>query len=141
MADKKAKAQGKSGTPVAGAELVARGDACAQGTVLKGADLATAAEWYRQAAAVGNAAGMGKLAALYADGAGVAQDLAVAVQWFTQAAEAGDAMSMFVLGIYYYEGHGVPKDEQRAGEWLERAAEAGHEEARRILAESEGEES
>jgi len=53
------------------------------------ADPAEAAQWYRRAAAQGNAQGQANLGVLYFDGRGVTNDLAEAYMWFKLSVRQG----------------------------------------------------
>jgi TPR repeat protein len=85
-------------------------------------DCKQAAEWYRKAAAQGNAAGQVHLAALYRDGKGVAHDMAQAAAWYRKAAEQGNVLAQATLGLLYSMGQGVPHSDVEAYYWLDLAA-------------------
>jgi TPR repeat protein len=73
----------------------------------------------------GDAASMGLLGLLYADGFGVAQDYAKAREWYEKAAAKGHAMSMANLGALYHNGQGVAQDYAKARELWAKAADKG----------------
>ena len=60
-------------------------------------DYATAAKWYKRAAAGGDNFGMFQLAGLYLRGDGVRQDDATARAWFEKAAAAGSKEAKMAL--------------------------------------------
>ena len=71
-------------------------------------DQAEAVQWYRLAAAQGNASAQSRLGLAYRDGHGVPQDKAEAVQWYRLAAAQGNAFAQYNLGRAYDHGDGVP---------------------------------
>lgn len=97
-------------------------------------DRAAAADWFRAAAAAGEAAGMNMLGRCHELGWGVAQDLAEATAWFRRAAEAGDDWGQFNLGEMLLHGHGTAPDRAEALHWYRRAAAQGHAKAINMLA-------
>ena len=100
-----------------------------------------AAEWFFQAAAVGdsdavcelknlaeqgNAKAQNKLSILYVLGRGVPKDETKSTEWFNKAVENGDPDALF------YKGRGsieFRKDYNEATKWFHMAAEKGHAEA------------
>jgi len=100
------------------------GDFHAKGLVAKGkVDHREAAACYQRAAALGDAAGMGKLAACYFSGEGVARSAFTGVKWLRAAAQAGDRDSARLLAMRLSEGDDVPRDPAEAYLWLIVAAE------------------
>ena len=87
-----------------------------------------AVEWFRKAAAQGNAGAQYSLGLMYAVGrGGLHKDEAQAVDWYRKAAEQGEANAQNVLGLMYAEGRGrLPKDPARAAEWLRKSAAQGN---------------
>ena len=67
---------------------------------------------------------MTDLAAIYAEGRGVAKDPIQSAGWYRLAAEAGDAKAQFELANCYAEGRGVAPDWGQAVRWYRKAAEA-----------------
>jgi len=98
-------------------------------------DAATAARWYRRAAAQGLADAEYNLALLYLDGRGVKQDLEETVRLFRAAAERGDLPAQVNLAYSYEQGSGVEQDLPVAAAWYARAAMAGNREAWRRFTE------
>lgn len=92
-------------------------------------DPATAARWYRRAAAQGLADAEYNLALLYLDGRGVEQDLEETVRLFRAAAERGHLPAQVNLAYSYEQGSGVEQDLPVAAAWYARAAMAGNREA------------
>ncbi|KGE04341.1 tetratricopeptide repeat protein [Pseudohaliea rubra] len=90
---------------------------------------ATAARWYRRAAAQGLADAEYNLALLYLDGRGVERDLAETVSLFSAAAERGHLPAQVNLAYSYEQGSGVEQDRAVAAAWYARAAMAGNREA------------
>ncbi|MHA7815712.1 MAG: tetratricopeptide repeat protein [Pseudohaliea sp.] len=90
---------------------------------------ATAARWYRRAAARGLADAEYNLALLYLDGRGVEQDLKQTVRLFRAAAERGHLPAQVNLAYSYEQGSGVAQDRSVAAAWYARAAMAGNREA------------
>jgi len=87
-----------------------------------------AVEWYRQAAAGGDPAGMFHLGSAYLRGRprGVDKNEGEAVRWFNKAAAAGDAEAMRTLGSMYEHGDaGLPPNHEEAVGWYRRAARRG----------------
>jgi TPR repeat protein len=100
------------------------GDFHAKGLVAKGkADHREAAACYQRAAALGDAAGMGKLSACYFSGEGVARSAFTGVKWLRAAAQAGDRDAARLLSMRLSEGDDVPRDPAEAYLWLIVAAE------------------
>ena len=94
-----------------------------------------AADYYRQAADMGNCDAMVNLGLLYQDGYGVEQNESQAVHWFTQAAQLGDDAAQFNLGLAYAEGSGVEKNWELAAKWWQRAAAQDNKDATYALEE------
>lgn len=95
------------------------GDFHAKGLVGKGkADPREAVACYLKAAALGDAAGMGKLSACYFAGEGVARSAYAGVKWLRAAAQAGDRGSARLLAMRLAEGDDVPRDPTEAYLWL-----------------------
>lgn len=89
-------------------------------------DPAAAFEWYRQAAAQGDAAAQFNLGLCYEHGQGVAKDEAAAAGWYRKAAEQGHAGAQCSLGVCYFVGVGVENDPSAAVGWYRKAAEQGN---------------
>ncbi len=85
-----------------------------------------AIQWYRRAAAQGDALAQFQLGVSYANGQGVKQSSEEAVRWYRRAAEQGDAVAQFNLGVRYDNGQGVKQSYKEAARWYRRAAEQGH---------------
>ena len=66
---------------------------------------------------------MGKLAACYFSGEGVARSAFTGVKWLRAAAQAGDRDSARLLAMRLSEGDDVPRDPAEAYLWLIVAAE------------------
>ena len=95
------------------------GDFHAKGLVAKGkADPREAAACYLKAAALGDAAAMGKLSECYFEGQGVARSTFAGVKWLRSAAEAGDRGAARLLAMRLSEGDDVPRDSAEAYQWL-----------------------
>ncbi len=88
-------------------------------------DLASAASWYRKAADKGHTGAQANLAAMYAEGRGVAPNALEAARWYRRAAEAGDVRAQYSLALMYHLGQGVTQDYDDAIRWYERAARQG----------------
>jgi uncharacterized protein len=100
------------------------GDFHAKGLVAKGkVDHREAAACYQRAAALGDAAGMGKLSECYFEGQGVGRSTYAGVKWLRAAAEAGDRGAARLLSMRLSEGDDVPRDPAEAYLWLIVAAE------------------
>jgi TPR repeat protein len=65
------------------------------------------------------------LAAMYANGDGVAADPDKAVEWYRRAADQGDATAQNNLALFYEAGESVPRDMAEAARWYRKAAEQG----------------
>ena len=95
------------------------GDFHAKGLVAKcKADPREAAACYLKAAALGDAAAMGKISAYYFAGEGVARSTFVGVKWLRAAAQAGDQGSARLLAMRMAEGDDVPRDPAEAYLWM-----------------------
>jgi len=73
-------------------------------------DYATALQFFRPLAELGDAFTQDDPGVMYDKGLGVPQDYAAAVRWYRIAAEQGDAGGRANLGIMYAAGHGVPQN-------------------------------
>jgi TPR repeat protein len=95
------------------------GDFHAKGLVAKGkADVREAVACYQKAAALGDAAAMGKLSACYFAGEGVARSAFAGVKWLRAAAEAGDRGAARLLAMRLAEGDDISRDPSEAYLWL-----------------------
>ena len=83
---------------------------------------AEAQQWYRLAAAQGDAWAQLDLGVLYSHGHGVPQDSTEALKWFRLAAAQGLAEALYNLGVMYLNGQGIARDEVQAYKWLDLAA-------------------
>jgi TPR repeat protein len=88
-------------------------------------DMATAAKFYRLAAAQAHVTALRRLGDLHAEGKGVERDEAEAAKCYRSAADKGDAHAQFNLGVMLEEGRGVQRDELEAVR-LYKAAIAQH---------------
>ena len=73
---------------------------------------------YQRAAALGDAAAMGKISACYFEGRGVSRSAFAGVKWLRAAAEAGDRGAARLLAMRLAEGDDVPRDPTEAYFWL-----------------------
>ncbi|NQW02007.1 MAG: sel1 repeat family protein [Rhodospirillales bacterium] len=89
----------------------------------------TAATWFRQSSAKGNAASQYNLGIMAYLGQGEPQSFEQAAKWFQQAANQDHALAQYNLGFLFYEGKGVEKDDLQAFMWIDRAARLGDEKA------------
>ena len=95
------------------------GDFHAKGLVAKGkADQREAATCYLKAAALGDAAAMGKLSACYFEGQGVVRSTFAGVKWLRSAAEAGDRGAARLLAMRLSEGDDISRDSTEAYLWI-----------------------
>jgi TPR repeat protein len=78
------------------------------------------------AARAGDARSQYLLAALYANGNGVAQSTSDELQWLSKAAAQGYAPAQSDLGGLYLEGREVARDSRRAADLLQKAAAQGY---------------
>ena len=100
------------------------GDFHAKGLVAKGkAEPREAATCYLNAAALGDAAAMGKISACYFAGEGVARSTFTGVKWLRSAAQGCDRDAARLLAMRLAEGDDVPRDPTEAYLWLIVAAE------------------
>jgi TPR repeat protein len=88
-----------------------------------------AVQWYRKAAAQGDAGAQCNLGVCYERGQGVREDAEKAVEWYRKAAAQGDADAQFNLALCYANGEGVSKDAEKAVEWYRKAAALGQAQA------------
>lgn len=84
-------------------------------------DPARAARLYRQAADLGSAEAMRRLAGLYGRGLGAPTDLAAQTAWLRRAAEAGDTLAMFALSNRY-RNDADPANDAEGELWSRRSA-------------------
>ena len=77
-------------------------------------DMATAAKFYRLAAAQAHVTALRLLGDLHAEGKGVERDEAEAVKCYRTAADQGEPHAQFSLGVMLEEGRGVERDELEA---------------------------
>ena len=88
-----------------------------------------AVDYYRKAAAQGDAEGEFGLGSMYAAGEGVKRDPVEARKWITRAAERGHASAIKVLTVAYIKGElGIDEAERGSAEalrWVRRAADSG----------------
>lgn len=82
-------------------------------------------ERLKQHAEQSDATAQFQLAAMYADGRGVAKDVHQAIKYYVQAAQQGHASAQFHLGRLY-ESQGFVQDQQKAVYWYSRAGEQGY---------------
>ena len=85
-------------------------------------------EWYQKAAALGNAAAMNDIGALYDNGHGVPLD---STRWrWSGRKQIGRllnyAPAMCNVGTLYDNGQGVAMDHEEAMKWFRKAADLGH---------------
>ncbi len=96
-------------------------------------DEATAADWCRKSAEMGDIPAQRTLGECYLSGEGVPRDCWKAMQWFEKAAEQGDAVSQRVMGQSCLSGQGVWENPAKAVRWFKKAAEQGDAEAQYFL--------
>jgi TPR repeat protein len=84
-------------------------------------------EWYRKAAAKGDAKSMMAIARAHSAGRGAPQSDSLALEWYRKAAENGDVDGMLITGDYYLKGHGTAPDPAAAVGWYRKAAEKDNE--------------
>ena len=97
-------------------------------------DQAAAVDWFRIAAAAGEAEGMNMLGRCHELGWGVAADQAAAAAWFRRAAEAGLDWGQYNFGNMLFRGRGVAEDRAAALRWYRAAAAQGHAKAINMVA-------
>ncbi len=84
-----------------------------------------AIEYWKKAAAAGDAGSAYRLSEEYFDAKIVKRDLKVAFQYLQQAAKGNDARAITDLASFYDYGTGVAKDRKKAAELYLRAAKMG----------------
>lgn len=89
-------------------------------------DYAVAMEWYKKAAALGNANAMNNIGWAYCHGIGAEQDYAAALAWYEKAIDLGNVSAMNNMGYMYQYGEGVESNYAVALEWYEKAAALGN---------------
>ena len=94
-----------------------------------------ALQWFRKAAAQGEAIAENNVGVMYQGGrGGLPQDDGQAVAWYRKAADQGFAPAQNNLGNMFLNGTGVSKDDRQAAGWFRKAAEQGHAPAQHNLA-------
>lgn len=111
----------KAGDPAAQYDL---GVLYAQGQGLV-QDYASAATWFRAAAAQGNVAAEYNLGVLYAQGLGVTANQTEAINWYRSAAAQDHPAAEFDLALAYATGSGTDQDFAAAARWYQKAAAQG----------------
>lgn len=87
-------------------------------------DMEAAFKAYLQAAEMGDALAMHKVAQSYLyKHRGAPFDLKKSAEWYEKAAESGRIASMVMVSQCYIAGAGVPESDEIARQWLERALE------------------
>ena len=87
------------------------GNGCAPNPLF---DMATAAKFYRSAAAQAHVTALSRLGDVLAEGKGVEVDEAEAAKCYRSAADKGVAHAQYSLGVMLEEGRGVQRDELEA---------------------------
>ena len=90
-----------------------------------------AIQWYRKAAAQGDANAQYQLGVMFRNGEGVTRDDAESAKWYGRAAEQGHAGAQFSLGLCLRDGQGVSQDLVKAHVWLALAATRASDESQR----------
>ena len=88
-------------------------------------DLVAAADYYRQAADLGNAKGALNYAIACEYGRGVQTNEAIALAYYEAAARAGLPEGMYRTGLCHLYGTGTSRSGRAAAEWFARGARAG----------------
>lgn len=86
-------------------------------------DAQAAVEWYRRAAAAGDATGQYNLALKLETGDGVTKDVRRAVHWYRRAALQGERDAQRRLGELYVGGTGIEANPPLALAWFRLAGE------------------
>ncbi|MFA4182513.1 tetratricopeptide repeat protein [Xylanibacter rodentium] len=87
-------------------------------------DLASAVEWWQQAADMGDAYANDRLGYCYSHGqGGLPKDAVQAFLHYLKAAEGGYFKDYFSVGLCYKDGDGVERDDEKAFGWFKKAAE------------------
>ena len=103
-------------------------------TVLVTPDNRLAEQWFRKAAALGDANAMTYLGWMYSVGHGVPQDSDEAIRWLRLGAEAGSTRAMEMLGVHLLTARSGASDDAAGERWLRQAANAGDRRAMASLA-------
>jgi len=82
-----------------------------------------AVQWYRRAAAQGNAKAQSNLALAFYRGDGVPKDFSQAFALALKSADQGWGVAQFTVGYMYSVGEGVTKDDRQAVAWLTKVSE------------------
>eukprot|EP00210_Caulerpa_lentillifera_P007515 g7181.t1 len=92
-------------------------------------DHSKALYYFQQAAEAGNAAAMGHLGHIYANGLSVAANNETAIDWFRKAIEGNDPVGHYGMGYMYLTGYGVDRNYKKALEHFNEAAKQDNTEA------------
>ena len=102
-------------------------------------DYARAAEYFEDAARLGDTDAQTRLGDMYLYGKGVLEDEQKAVELFSEAAEDGDIRAITRLADCYHYGFGVKRDLQMARKLYQVAADNDYEDAKEMLEELDNE--
>lgn len=86
-------------------------------------DQGLAADYFRQSAEKGEAAGQYNWAIMLSNGSVLPKDERKAAEWLQKSADQGDRDAQRELGYLYAEGKGLTKDQVKAVAWLRKAAD------------------
>jgi len=84
-----------------------------------------ATEWYKKAAAQGDANAQMNLGYMYQYGQGVERNQTEAFKWTLEAAKQGLAQAKFNIGLMSQQGQSIKINASESANWLKRAAESG----------------
>lgn len=102
-------------------------------------DLRVAYPYCYKAASYGDLPSMNRLGSIYIKAGNKASNNQKAVKWLRRSAEAGQREAQYVLGMLLLKGllDGIPANPKEGIRYLKQAAAQGHEEAKKVLEESQ----
>lgn len=96
-------------------------------------DFTKAFDWFKRAAALGNADAMNSCGLYYSNGTVVNKDYKLGFEYFMKAAKLDNASGAFNVGLDYFNGLGVEPNIYEAYKWIKKAADSRNRKAMDFL--------